>query len=98
MLILSYETPMACSVIRTTTEKASLISKRAISFVSRPALFKAIGMARAGASGKSIGFTPTSEKAEVVVSWVNLIVPRLRRTNDSCKRLETEAFGSLCTR
>jgi len=68
MLILSYETPKACSAIRTTTEKASLISKRAISLISRPALFKAIGIARAGASGKSMGLTPTSEKAMGVVS------------------------------
>jgi len=68
MLILSDETPKACSAIRTTTEKASLISKRAISLISRPALFKAIGIARAGASGKSIGLTPTSEKAIGIVS------------------------------
>lgn len=64
MLILSYEIPKVRSVIRTTTEKASLISKRAISSIFRPALLKAIGIAKAGASGKSIGLTPTSEKAE----------------------------------
>ena len=64
MLILSCETLKACSAIRTTTEKASLISKRAMSFISRPALFKAIGIAKAGASGKSMGLTPTSENAE----------------------------------
>jgi hypothetical protein len=40
MLILSYEIPKACSAILTTTEKASLISKRAISLISRPALFR----------------------------------------------------------
>ena len=54
---------------------------------------KPIGTAAAGALGKSIGFTPTREKAEQVVSRVNPTVPRLRRTNDSCKRLETKVLN-----
>lgn len=96
MLILSCERPKVCSAILTTTEKASLISKRAISFISRPALFKAIGMARAGASGKSIGLTPTSEKAGEVVNQKGQAMPMGKHTNNSRKRSETKVFGFLC--
>lgn len=46
-----------------TAEKASLISKRAMSLISRPARLSAAGMAYAGAIGKSMGAHAASAKA-----------------------------------
>lgn len=48
------------SAIRTTAEKASLISNRAMSFTLKPALLRAMGRATVGAAGKSMGSTPAS--------------------------------------
>ena len=56
--------PHTFSAIRTTTEKASLNSNRAMSLIVRLALPRAIGRALVGASGKSIGSTPASAQAD----------------------------------
>ena len=52
-------------------------------------------MARAGASGKSMGSTPTSEKAGEVVNQNGQAMPRGKHTNNSRKRSETKVFGFL---
>jgi hypothetical protein len=48
------------SAMRTTTEKASLISNREMSSTVRFARSKALGKATVGAMGKSMGSTPAS--------------------------------------
>lgn len=51
------------SAARTTTEKASLISKRAMSLTVRFADSSALGRATVGARGKSMGARPASAYA-----------------------------------
>ena len=48
------------SAMLTTTEKASLISNKETSSTDKPAFSKALGTARVGAAGKSMGSTPAS--------------------------------------
>jgi len=54
-LILAGSSPRTFSAALTTTEKASLISKREISSMVSPAFLRARGMATVGAMGKSMG-------------------------------------------
>lgn len=56
------------SAARTTTEKASLISKSEISLIVRFAASRALGRATVGAIGKSIGARPASAYAFLDVS------------------------------
>ena len=60
MLIFAGSIPRVFSAMRTTTENASLISKRAMSFTVRFAFSRAWGRATVGAKGKSMGSTPES--------------------------------------
>ena len=62
-LIFEGSTPRTFSTMRTTTEKASLISHTAMSAGFKPALSRAIGSATVGASGKNFGSTPPSAYA-----------------------------------
>jgi hypothetical protein len=60
ILILAGSIFKTCSEMRTTTEKASLISKREMSSTVSLAFSRALGKATVGAMGKSIGSTPAS--------------------------------------
>ena len=62
------------SAMRTTTENASLISKREISSTVKFALFNACGRATVGAIGKSIGSTPASAYAVGAMSQITCTI------------------------
>lgn len=62
-LTLLLSKPRSLMLTRATTEKASLTSQKSISSILRPALFKATGIARAGARGKSTGAVSASPYA-----------------------------------
>ena len=97
-LTLAGSNPKILLFARLTAAKASLISHFAISLISKPARFRAMGIARLGAMVKSMGLVAASPHDKILA--IGFAVKdcdrsRVVRTNADAPSLIADAFAAV---